>query len=715
MVAVRHSLFLRRLLLDRLRDRSATDQWTFVDPDDDTSNERYWPYAAMDYYIQLDSAPDISSFNENSFSEVKSGATCTPLGSDILSYFRDRDLLVRTLGFLVNAYESAAYEFHGMMCAIPTIYHEAVDYSSKQTESYAAIDAEETCMYIADADANAGEQTRTTLQEHHLIGESSNTAYSDIVGETKYVWLELFEAHLIGKDDIGDDVIDYCYTFSSVTNDDMGISVRVTNDADSRVSENPCHSSNVAADSCYSTSVDSTNGLLKWTAGDTEHDYFTVSAPAESKPNLVSPYRRQLSFQVIRNDGWSETTLNIERELVVLRDKVRGESTTKNSRYVSDTKFYTTAPIRGLVYTVVHDPPGGDSYATISLGTNVNMELELATTRAATLSDDDFCAGASINPSIAVEKGVSVGTGYLMGELEFTADGRQPSVLGVGVSIGGSKEEVGPEVTVSLSGDDGWDFSMTLGRNLMSSQDPGMPGRPGDVILGGGFEIVYVRTDTLDLNDTSCLTIIELITWLPREPTSYFVDVFTIEDKIIPELEDLKETLGDASTIAEDNDLAPSPPPSPPPGSFSANDAVDGELTGPGLDIKAIWIERLNTAITDWTNTLAWASPDFNPELEDGDNRDEKYSAAQDSYEKYGKPLTDSSDGLFASSVLNGPIEEFKEAVTALDQTFLDDFTVVQKTWEDINKDFTKQETVWNENGEGRYSRSTIRVARTLG
>ena len=27
-------------------------------------------------------------------------------------------------------------------------------------------------------------------------------------------------------------------------------------------------------------------------------------------------------------------------------------------------------------------------------------------------------------------------------------------------------------------------LSMTLGRNLMSSQDPGMPGRPGDVILG---------------------------------------------------------------------------------------------------------------------------------------------------------------------------------------------------------------------------------------
>ena len=46
------------------------------------------------------------------------------------------------------------------------------------------------------------------------------------------------------------------------------------------------------------------------------------------------------------------------------------------------------------------------------------------------------------------------------------------------------------------------------------------------------------------------------------------------------------------------------------------------------------------------------------------------------------------------------PSRNLKRQSRALDQTFLDDFTVVQKTWEDINKDFTKQETVWNENGE---------------
>ena len=188
------------------------------------------------------------------------------------------------------------------------------------------------------------------------------------------------------------------------------------------------------------------------------------------------------------------------------------------------------------------------------------------------------------------------------------------TTIGFSAGLEGGDEESGPSVSVSTSTGDGWSLDMTLDRNMESSQDPGIPGRPGDVILGGGFEIVYVRTDTLDLNDTSCLTIIEQITWFPRQPTSYFVNVFTVEDKIIPELEDLKETLSDASTIAKDNELAPPAPPSPPPSDTSNTE--DNQLASQGFSsdaIKEIWIHRLSTAIEDWENTLAWASPDFNP------------------------------------------------------------------------------------------------------
>ena len=73
--------------------------------------------------------------------------------------------------------------------------------------------------------------------------------------------------------------------------------------------------------------------------------------------NLVRPYRRKFLARIKRDDGFAVTTVPLERELVTLRSKTRGEGDA-SKRYMSDTKFYATAPIRGLVYTVVHDPGG---------------------------------------------------------------------------------------------------------------------------------------------------------------------------------------------------------------------------------------------------------------------------------------------------------------------------------------------------------------------
>ena len=101
------------------------------------------------------------------------------------------------------------------------------------------------------------------------------------------------------------------------------------------------------------------------------------------------------------------------------------------------------------------------------------------------------------------------------------------------------------------------------------------PGRPGDVILGGGVEIVYVRTDVLDVNKSSnCLEKFVDIKWEPRKPTTYLLSVFSIESQIIPELEKL------------------------------SNEASS----------DTIWKTRIDTAVEDWVRTLEWSSPDFNPE-----------------------------------------------------------------------------------------------------
>ena len=77
------------------------------------------------------------------------------------------------------------------------------------------------------------------------------------------------------------------------------------------------------------------------------------------------------------------------------------------------------------------------------------------------------------------------------------ADPKGTMAFGFKVNYDGKID--GPTVTFDSSYDDSWDFSMTLSRDLQSSTDPAIPGRPGDTILGGGFEIVYVKTDTLDI------------------------------------------------------------------------------------------------------------------------------------------------------------------------------------------------------------------------
>ena len=168
--------------------------------------------------------------------------------------------------------------------------------------------------------------------------------------------------------------------------------------------------------------------------------------------------------------------------------------------------------------------------------------------------------------------------------------------MGFAAGIGGGREEDGPSVSVSATTDNGWDFHMTLNRNLDSSLDPALAGRPGDVLLGGGFEIVYVMSDILDLDDgasDNCLAVTQEVVWSARKPTSYIINVFTIEDKILPELEYLRGGILDGTISNSDEEL----------------EAVSRDTD----EIAAIWADRLTTAITDWTNTIDWTTPDFNP------------------------------------------------------------------------------------------------------
>ena len=249
---------------------------------------------------------------------------------------------------------------------------------------------------------------------------------------------------------------------------------------------------------------------------------------------------------------------------------------------------------------------------------------------------------------LGLQVGVLLRRGVPADALECEPQAAMPRALR-GEAAGGGREEDGPSVSVSAESDNGWDFHMTLDRNLESSQDPGLPGRPGDVILGGGFEIVYVRSDKVDLRSNAehskeCLQVIEIIEWYPRKPTTYVMAVFSIEYKILPELKDLISVTENLTSIIKDTDKA-----------------MDGK---DDAYIRAAWKLRLQNALDDWKRTLEWSSPDFTPEGFNALSKEDKETTAteiqtrfdemsspfnsdESVYGKISKPLIDAAFGAY--------------------------------------------------------------------
>ena len=113
---------------------NSTDRWEIVD---DAGTYRRWPYAAMDYYIELDQVPDASWLDENQIKNDDAfnhadAASCTAPGSGFKKFFEDRNMLVQTLLLLENVQADAKYDYHGWFCALPTFGSEISESTSIQ-------------------------------------------------------------------------------------------------------------------------------------------------------------------------------------------------------------------------------------------------------------------------------------------------------------------------------------------------------------------------------------------------------------------------------------------------------------------------------------------------------------------------------------------------------------------------------------------------------
>jgi hypothetical protein len=510
------------------------------------ANARVWPFAAMDYSIMLDSGPSVGGIGDLIAGETwKDG--CATEDGDMVTFFRRRNALERlALMRDDNDWQQIRYKYHGYICVdIPDAY-------------IPKIDGDDDKCYDPAEPAGG-------LTSNHFLGTSTSQVnpLSGLLSVEKSIRMMVFELHVMA-----DGTYTKCFKKLPNNDEDTGSTgIKIRQDV-SNAEDSECHPDRGGGASCdFQVTLD-TEGYLEFPNAEPQ---MTIRA---GFPNLAGNHRRTVRVEVERNDLYRSVTAIAIRELIPLGSKPRGGDG------LSDDTFWATVPLDGLVYTVVHDPPGGNSYAELLSGTEFKIEYEITGMRAMTVK-----AGTYLDSHFGVK-----GKGEFGINLGYTAEA-SAKLVDFDTKVGGKGEAVvdGPNFKAESTIANGWDIVMTTDRAVRSSQDPALPGRAGDTILGGGIELVYKMSDILDLSDARsggvvCLDVQSQLTWLPRKPTTYVFAVHAIEAQILPNLQFLLDTVKS-------------------PGGVSAIDQS-------GKPDTVAWEDYLTRKIDSWKRTLAWSSPD---------------------------------------------------------------------------------------------------------
>ena len=601
-------------------------KWVRDASGDATSRVKIWPYAALNYQIEILEGSSVDGYDK--YYPTLADDCETEPGS-MLDFFRKRDTLNRLLRFQdEHALVEERFKYHGYICVSVT--------------DLLPISDDTTCWDKKDV---AG-----SLTSDHFIGKSD---YPDLdVSTSRLITAKVFELHLVTNPVTREQSVQKCFAKLPNPSDKTGstkLSFRqdVTDQA-----ENECHHNRGGGPLCdFEVSVDK-DGMLNFPRSDGTFEP-DVEVTAGS-PSFAAPYRRKLDFSIERFDTYFTVSKLVTRPMVTLGSKPRAGDDPR-----SDDVFWATVPIEGLVYTVVHDPPGGDSYAELSVGSTVGIQFDLAGTRAASADHE------SEDKKSLDEKTLQINPGYNLG---YTAEGNMntPIVL---LTAEGSLEtkSTGPKFEMTSKNQSGWSLQTTTDRAIRSSTEVALAGRAGDVILGGGIELLYKQSDVLDVEDTqngACLVPSVTLTWLPRKPTSYLFSVASIEMQVLPNLRYLLSVVRSGGIAADDS------------GMFyeCAGDKQGDEGISHCTkdEMQQEWTLYLHGKIDTWERTLDWASPRVY--LKETANGKEK---VYDAIDRVSESLTDGENALRKS---------FVEKINAFNNVFfepMDDITKeLSSTWD---------------------------------
>jgi len=258
-------------------------------------------------------------------------------------------------------------------------------------------------------------------------------------------------------------------------------------------------------------------------AGDSPPSKYNASAPefgykhhvVVGDPNPFAPFTQVISLDFARAlDGAVMALTRHAIVLGVIQDDVPS--------------IYMVATDPTLIFTVLRDPPGGNSFSTITEGTKLKLSMSIAGMHAGAL-DVQGTVGATAGHTFATGAVFSAfGAGFTNPVVQVSA--------GAGVKLAMK----GPSVAAAAVLSQGHDLEFTFDEAITTSKDPFLAGQPGDVIVGGGANIRVLTAVVVDFAAGSfapqasdaveyCVLGDRTHEWLPEQVSTFVVTVYEIE------------------------------------------------------------------------------------------------------------------------------------------------------------------------------------------
>jgi hypothetical protein len=258
-----------------------------------------------------------------------------------------------------------------------------------------------------------------------------------------------------------------------------------------------------------------------------------LTLPINIGPPSLLPedhYLRDLKLTVMRNpythgcgdNCFSESAQYVFEQLDVVEIE-RWVPVTGISVAGEVPRTFTVPTRERLVFNVLHDPPGGSSWASWTEGSQMSTRITMANVHAVT---------KGVKTTLAFGGGMKVGLDTMIAPFGM---GAAIKAIDVDNTIDYGLDPDDPQEDWTQSKSNGYDISFSLDKTISTSSDPGTAGRASDLILGGGLELQFTEVVQVLQNASVaqvCLMANQSLLWEPAKLTTFLLPIQKIADEM---------------------------------------------------------------------------------------------------------------------------------------------------------------------------------------